>query len=178
MADCWYLPSSTSGKTTITATFNGSPTIREILYFEVSGAVVSFSRDGVATNATVQTGSGTDDTGPSYTTHSTVGFVIGAVVVFNAVSVNPKAGNAFTAGGDIDATTGDAACSLISSSASSKQPVWTDAGTGQKYQAMTVAFQDGSSTVFDWMNQSRAEYPDRYRKIDLVPSGPMPGRGI
>jgi len=156
--DCWYLPNSTTGKTTITATFSGSATIREIFVFEVSGFIL-LARDGVATNATTQTGAGTDDAGPAFVTTSVKGFVIGFVIVNNVISVNPKAGNAFTSGGDIDATLGDAACSLISVTASSKQPVWTDGGSGQVYQAMTVAFKEGGGGTSGPYRDLRLERP-------------------
>lgn len=158
MADCWYLPTSTTGKTTVTATFSGSPTVREIFCFEVSGFIL-LARDVVATNATVQTGSGTDDAGPAVVTTSVKGFIVAAVVVANSVSVNPKAGNEFVSGGDKDATTGDASCSLASVTAASHQPVWTDAGSNQKYQAMTVAFKDGGGGTSGPYRDLRYERP-------------------
>lgn len=158
MGDCWYLPTSTSGKTTITATFSGSPGVREIFVFEVSGFIL-VARDGVAVNATVQTGSGTDDAGPALATTSIKGFVVGFIVVNNSTSVNPKAGNEFTSGGDIDVTTGDACCSLVSVLAASHQPVWTDAGSAQKYQAMTAAFRDGGGGTAGPYRDLRLERP-------------------
>jgi hypothetical protein len=36
----------------------------------------------------------------------------------------------------------------------------------------------GAAVVFDWFNPQRPEYPDRFRKTDLIPSGSIPGRGI
>jgi hypothetical protein len=34
------------------------------------------------------------------------------------------------------------------------------------------------STPFDWMKHGAIDYPDRYRRADVVPSGQFPGRGI
>lgn len=52
------------------------------------------------------------------------------------------------------------------------------AGTDQWVMVGTDILAVTVAVITDWFNTQRAEYPDRYRKTDLVPSGPMPGRGI
>lgn len=145
MADCWYLLSSTSGKTSITVTFSGGVVangVTEIFCYEITG-VTTPARDGTSNQSTAQTGSGTTDTGPSFTTAgASDGIAIGYIVVNDAVSVNPKAGNAFTSSGLIDGVTSDAVCSLLRPSNTSQTPVWTDAGSAQSYQSMLVAFKE------------------------------------
>lgn len=42
---------------------------------------------------------------------------------------------------------------------------------------MSFAFAASGGTPFDWLAQ-RPEYPDKFRKTDVVASGEMPGRGI
>ncbi len=148
MGDCWYLYPSVSGQTVITSTFSGPMASgSEIFLLEIQG-VTAPVRDAVAVQATAQTGVGSDDAGISVTAAgASDGICIGYITVANSVSTNPKTGNAFTSGGVIDATLGDAVCSLLAPSAAGHQPVWTDAGSGQFYQSMTVAFKEAGAAA-------------------------------
>jgi hypothetical protein len=139
-SDLYYLLSSTSGKTTITGTWNGTGGGKTILVWEVSG-FTSPVTDGASAQATQQTGVLTTDTGPALTTTGSTGFVVAGTLVTNSIIANPKVGNAFTDGGDI-ASSGDAGCSLISSGASTYTPEWTDASSGDAFQAFTAAFKE------------------------------------
>ncbi len=111
----WYCARSASGPTTVTVTFGGNGSKMAAFVFEVSG----FTRPTVDVTNVVNsgTGSGTTISGASVTTTATAGFVAGVAAAFSSITVDPAAGNEFTAGGDIAASpnTVSAACSLISS---------------------------------------------------------------
>ena len=136
--DIWYCVNPIGGVTTVTIHFAGvSAAFREGWVYEVSGFQnASFDTAGHVND---QVASASTDTGASVTTRSTNGIVVGVVATSHAVTANPKAGNEFTSGGDIQPTTGNAACSLISSTAAAHQPTWTDT-TGGNYCSSTAAF--------------------------------------
>lgn len=138
--DVWWLASSTSGKVTITVTWSGSAAVfvKDIWFWEVSG----FTTPIVDVVAIATPAGATTLNGASVTTTAAVGFVVGVVVDPNSVTVNPKAGNEFTAGGDI--VNGDAGCSLISASAAAHQPVWTSFASGGTAGTSTVAFKESA----------------------------------
>lgn len=139
--DVWFLPLSSAGPTTITATFSGAPGTFEksIFFFEVSG----FSSPGVDVAGVVNNGagSGTDVNGAPVLTTSDQGFIAAIAIVASAIVDNPKTGNEFSSGGDLS-TFSDAACSLISATAAAHQPVWTDSVSGVSFASSTAAFKE------------------------------------
>lgn len=142
-SDVWYLLKSISGKTTITVTFSGAASTfsKEVWFWEVSGfSSVVYDLGNNVTNGVQSGGSAT---GASVTTTGTTGFIVGIDKTQGSVTVNPKAGNEFTSGGDINSVS-DAGCSLISSTAAAHQPVWTDNGTD--FCSSTAAFKEGNHT--------------------------------
>lgn len=137
----YYCLSGAGGKTSVVGTFTNTDTsIKTIEVWEVSGWNTCVF--DLAAGTTNGTGVGTDYSGPSVTTTGTTGFVVGVCVSAGmSVTVNPKAGNEFTAGGDISAE-GKGFCSLISSTAAAHQPVWTGDSSGISFNASTAAFKD------------------------------------
>lgn len=141
--DVWWCSSIKNGVTTITITFSASDgSIKDGWAMEVSGLTGPVI-DGSAAVVSNQSNVGTVDNGASVTTTATDGFVFGLVTTSNAISANPQAGNEFSAGGDIQGLTGNAACSLISTTAAAHQPKWTDGAS--TYGAATVAFKAGGT---------------------------------
>lgn len=145
-SDIWYvLSAANSGAVTVTATFSGATGTfnKEAWVFEVSGfTTAAFDGAGGVTNGT---GASNTDTGAAITTTSTTGFLAGVIITANNITVNPKAGNEFTAGGDITSTS-DAAASLISSTAASHQPAWTDSAAAGSFCSSTAAFKESSGS--------------------------------
>lgn len=165
--DVWYLLSSVAG-TTITATVNGAASTdgRDIFLIEMAGAVTP-ARDAVAVQATIQTGSGTDDIGPALTTAgASDGVAIGYVVPANDIATNPKTGNEFTSGGVHNPTVGDAVCTLLAPSGAAHTPVWTDTTGNAGYQALTVAFKE-TAVVSPLVGGPRGDQ----RPFPFTPSG-------
>jgi hypothetical protein len=143
-SDWWYLPASSSGKTTITITWSGSVTFREGEVWEVSGFTTP-ATDGTANNTSAGgTASGTDATGPTLNTTGNPEFVAAAIGVGNSVSANPKAGNEFTAGGNDpgSGTAGDAWCSLITTTTGNHTPVWSVTTSGDVFITSMVGFKE------------------------------------
>lgn len=139
--DWYFLPSSNSGKTSITMN-SSSAAFLQIQMWEVSG-FTSPTTDGVAfVGPTTNGGSVTDCTGAALTT-TAAGF-LAAHLGLNAgpVSQNPKTGNAFTSGGDTPGSDGEV--SLISSGAGTYTPVWVDATAADSFIGSTVGFKESS----------------------------------
>lgn len=147
LGDVWASLNVKGGVTQVTITFSAADTsIKDGWAMEVSG--LSSPVVDVKNVANTQTGVGTTDTGASVTTTATDGFIIGVITTSGSVlGGNPAGGNEFTAGGDVQATTGNGAVSLISTTAAAHQPVWTDAGSAQTFGAATVAFKAGVVAV-------------------------------
>jgi hypothetical protein len=136
---CYCLSAAHAGATTITITYSGSATYRDAVVWEVSGfTTAGFDTSAGTTNAV---GVGTTDTGASVTTSGASGFVVGFIDTGGWVTVNPKSGNEFTAGGDITSNN-SAGCSLISASAAAHQPVWTDGNSAYNFAASTLAIKE------------------------------------
>jgi hypothetical protein len=144
MGEVWRCLSLKGGATTVTITFSAADTsIKDGFFSEVSG-LSSPVTDGVNT-VSAQTGAGTTDTGAAITTGATDGIAFGYINTSGGVVSNPAGGNEFTSGGDVQATTGNAAVSLIYTTAASHTPVWTDVNSGATYGAATVAFKSGTT---------------------------------
>lgn len=142
--DVWYWPKSSSGVTSITVNFNGATTnFCSMEVWEVSG----FTLPVVDKAATISgTQSGGVATGAAVVTRTTNEFVVASDWTGGAVTANPKAGNEFTSGGDLDAGN-DGFVSLIASTAASHQPAWTD--NGANFTSSTVAFMEATSTYIN-----------------------------
>lgn len=127
-SDVWYLLSSTAGKTTITVTWSGAAGtfFKDIFFWEVNGFISPVFGSANHVNQGAQ--SGGTATGASVTTASTQSFAVGIDSTNGTVSANPASGNAFTSGGNINATSGNAGCSLIASASGTYNPAWTDNG--------------------------------------------------
>lgn len=142
--DVWYVASANGGATTVTVTLTGAVSnIVEMEVWEISHTG-TLSADGV-TNLGAGGGAcvGTDCTGASITTTGAVGFVVAwAGTNAGAIQQNPKAGNAFTSGGDIGATFPDGFVSLVTAAASTYTPVWTTNTSGDAFPSLTAAFKE------------------------------------
>ncbi len=140
-AEIWYLPQSTSGKTLVTLTIGASSDFIGLEVWEVSGFTnpvpdaVGVVNDGAQTGGTAA--------GSPVRTRSAKGFIVGMDLTSQSISSNPAAGNEFSSGGDIDAG-GDAFCSLISTTAATHQPSWTD--DGNTFTSITAAFKEFSTS--------------------------------
>jgi len=142
LSDVWYLPKSNSAKTTITVNLNTSGDI-SVEIWEISGFTNPIPDvAGVVNNGTDVANT---DTGAAVITTSTTGFVVGENCTQYQVTANPAAGNEFTSGGDIDPNH-NGFCSLISSTAASHQPTWTDSTNGSLFVSSTAAFKEGGAT--------------------------------
>jgi hypothetical protein len=142
--DIWYLASSATGTTTVTVTFSGAAGTfaKELWFWEVRG-INNPVVDAVAhTSAGAQ--SGGIATGAAVTTTGSADFVAAIDESSNMVSEDPTSGNEFVYGGSTDSN-GNAACSLITTSASAHTPQWTDAGSS--FANSTVAFKAGPSAI-------------------------------
>jgi hypothetical protein len=139
-SDVWYLPVSTSGKTTITATFsrNTGSYFKSILFIEISG----FTNPVVDVHNVTNTAScSANQNGAAVTTTATVAAIVAFGMVGN-ITANPHSGNAFTSGGTI--SSGDAVCSLLASSTGTYTPAW-DMTAGNKFWGSTVAFKESTT---------------------------------
>lgn len=137
-SDIYYLLSSNSGKTTITVNFSGTITFASAIVYEVSwvGGAAQFDVANNIESSAVDVVM----TGAAVTSASNSGFIVGVVNPSDTTLANPKAGNEFTSGGDIEAHTSAAACSKIASTADSHTPVWDGNAAGQAFVASTAAF--------------------------------------
>lgn len=136
--DMWYLPLSTAGKTTITVTFSG--TVNDFATMEV-WEVSGFASPAVDVSMALSNGvqSGGFATGPVVTTTTTKEFIAALDQSSATVSQNPKTGNEFTSGGDID-TGNNGYCSLITTVAGAHQPAWKD--NGASFESSVAAFRE------------------------------------
>jgi hypothetical protein len=140
--DVWYSLKANSGVILVTVTYNGAAGTygKEVWFWEVAGFTTA-AFDGAA-QASNKAGVGTTNTGAALTTTGTTGFVVGLdEVAVGPVSANPQGGNEFVAGGDLS-TFNDAGCSLISTTAASHTPVWTNTTSGDTFGTATVAFKE------------------------------------
>lgn len=60
--------------------------------------------------------------------------------------------------------------------ASGNAGIWIGGISADDCAVDTWEMGDFGAVATDWFNSQRAEYPDQYRKADIVASGPMPGR--
>jgi len=137
-SDGWYLLSAPASAGTWTATFNLTATNREMFWYEVNcgSTPCSFDTDGHVTSGT---GSSGTLNGPSLTTTDTDGFIATDYAVANTVDQNPLTGNEFVGGGAIQATTTDAANSLVSIGGTSHQSKAHDSSASDTFCASSVA---------------------------------------
>jgi hypothetical protein len=131
----------------MTGTWSGTGGGKTIMIWEVSGAT-TWAVDGTPqVSATLQTASAGTLTAPAFTPTATAVIVAGTLVA-DAVTVNPKAGNEFTSGGDI-ASSGDAGCSLVNASVAAHTAQWTDSTSNDPYQSFSMGFKDvGAAAAF------------------------------
>lgn len=130
-SDVWYCLSAKAGVTSITVAAPGSSGYRSTWVFEVSGITafeVANHVGGVL--ATDFFGAAVNTAGP--------GFIVATAFVNAAVTQNPKTGNEFNAGGNIDSG-GPAACSAITTAGGSHQPEWIQSSSSD-VASSTAAF--------------------------------------
>lgn len=138
-SDVWYALSPTTGVTTVTCNFSGAAdgTNKEIWVWEFPKQGNTWVFDLAAgINGTCASSA---DTGASVTTTHTEGFVVGVCITSNNITASPAAGNEFTFGGDIGATA-DGGASLLSTTAASHTPAWTDTCLPTTFGSSTAAF--------------------------------------
>ena len=145
-SEIWHSLNATSGVTSITATFTGSTTsyYKGLFCYEVSGTAVTFDTAGKVDAGTC---SANLCTGASVSTATSVGFVLGIIIV-DPVDLTPAAANEFVSGGNIDSTGtvgatvvgGGASCSLISASASAHLPSWHITSATAPFTSSTSAY--------------------------------------
>lgn len=134
--DVWYILSCAGGSTSCVATLSVSGGADKWLFIiEVSG--LSGAAFDVAAFLSNQAAVANVATGAAATTTSADGFGIG-LIFDGSIAANPKAGNEFTSGGEINSGS-VAIVSLISGSAATHTPQWST-------NAATPAF--CTSTVF------------------------------
>lgn len=128
------LSGPSGGPTTLDVVTSASVANLEFAYWEVAkGSGGSWAADTNTTSAKKQnaTVASSTATGGSVTTVGTNDFCAAIVTVSNGVTANPKAGNEFIyAGASATALfsgTGDAATSLLTTTAASHTPTWSDA---------------------------------------------------
>jgi len=146
--DVWYCLSSVSAATVVTVTFSGTAGTWEKTceVWEVSGmGTVTFDLAGTATGT--GPASPAEVLGPSVTTTSTNGFVVGEVWSSNNITAAPYAGNEFTSGGDIATSLNFSGISLISTTATGHQPAWGVSAGSDPYCASTAAFKGGGAAA-------------------------------
>lgn len=138
LTDVWSAKNALSGATTVTVTFSQTGGEKNIWVWEVSGMDTSSPVDlAVGLNTVTSSAS---PVGAAVTTTNANDFVVGIILPdAQAITVNPKAGNEFTAGGDITAVSEGAGASLIAASATTHTPQWDAAGLTSGV-ASTAAF--------------------------------------
>lgn len=141
-ADIWYLLSSTAGKTTITVTFSGVSTTKDVYFLELSGNGLAFqlaATTGAANKAATEAGTALTNTAP--------GLVIGVVVTNGSITASPAATNTQFTNGTIG-TGGGSAIAWLMGGVSTYTPSWNDSVTsGAAYANSTAAFTVGGNTV-------------------------------
>lgn len=135
--DIWYLLSANAGATTITATYSGAVTNRDMAVWEVQGAL-SWVFD-IAGHTTSATGASNIDIGASITTTWATGFIAACIQTGDGIDASPAAGNEFTTSSVIFTST-NAACALISTSAAAHQPRWHDLSVSIAFGSSVAAF--------------------------------------
>jgi hypothetical protein len=135
--EVWHSLGAVGGVTSLTITFSGTPGYyRACFAYEVSGTLAFDSAAKVDSGTCLANVC----TGASVTTATTTGFVLG-IVLTDPIDQNPKTGNEFTSGGDIDGLRGyGAAASLISGTAAAHQPVWHNDRASQHFVSSTAAY--------------------------------------
>lgn len=151
-SDIWYFLSSGSGVTSVTATYDTADVAEKTIFVHVVSGMTGTAFDAGNGVSNGTSGAGTDCTGATVTTSTTTGYAFGVIAVgVNGIGTNPKTGNEFNAGGDINPTTLDAACGLIYSTATTHTPVWTSLGVAELFAASTAAFK-GTASGGDILN--------------------------
>ena len=144
--EIWRTFSCGAGVTSITVTWSGSAAVfdKEIFFFEVTGCT-SCADD---TSGHTNNGSGVSNvyTGPSITTTGTSGFSAAVIALGSSIDQNPNSGNEYSSGGDISSN-GNAAASLIYSTAASHQPVWHGTGASSNFCASVAAFKASAAAA-------------------------------
>jgi hypothetical protein len=139
--DIWYCLTPVAGVTSITATYSGAASTfsKELWAFEFTGMTGVFTVDDVAKRDSAASGTSTF-TGAPVTASQSSGCAVAVIIPTVNVIQNPKAGNAFNAGGEID-TSFNAACSLTFSSTGTYTPEWLTTGAGS-FCSSTVLFSE------------------------------------
>lgn len=129
--------------TTVTVTFSSTPGYAKVDIWEIhkSTGTVSFDSSGTSFISN-GTGTGTALTGPSVSTTGVPEFIAASVLVNDAVTAAPAAGNNFTAGGGIDVSVGGGAgASRILTTSGTSQPVFTDNSSSDTFCMSVVGYQ-------------------------------------
>jgi hypothetical protein len=137
----FFLSNPHVGSTTFTATFSGTGGGKTIGAVEITG-FTSPVQDATQVDAAFGTATGITTISGVSTTPSAVATLIASTLISDSISVNPKAGNEFSDGGDV-ASSGDAWCFKVNATASAHQAQWTAASTGDDYQTQTISFVEG-----------------------------------
>lgn len=145
--DVWYLRGATAGATSIRVTFSSAVGAQKVAAaWEVSGLPLA-TVDGAANASSASTATSTI-TGGTATAAAGAGFAVGVVVASFAISENPKAGNEFSAGGDIDSDSLTAMCSLVHSAAGGHTPEWLAGISGVVFASSTACFRGSDLAAF------------------------------
>lgn len=142
--DVWYAVNSVAGITTVTVTVQATDVSeKNAEIWEVAGMgnlkpmvdVVSTTQNDVSTATTTPSG-------PSNTTTNSDDFIVANYIDdTNSVTVNPTAGNAFNAGGDISSVSNSGHVSAIVTSKATYTPNWTVGASGGTHVSSCVSFQ-------------------------------------
>lgn len=146
----WYLPVSTAGKTTITATFAGGAGTywKACDVMEVSGFTLP-TVDHAPSPIVDATQGSTTVSAPSAVTNDAAGVVVSTACGINTVTEDPKSGNEFSAlvGGNELGNGGDTVL-LLNSSASTHTAQWLQSGTGDSATIITTSFKETPTGAF------------------------------
>lgn len=139
--DFWYLPSANAGKTTITVTFSGTSTTKQLYFWEISGNSTGFQLAAVqgATNiAATESGAAITSTNP--------GVVIGLIITSGTITASPAASNTQFTNGTISSNS-KSAVEWVLGATGTYTPSWNDSGSGAAYCASSIAFTAIGNTV-------------------------------
>ncbi len=178
----WDCPNAASGGTTLTITSGiGQTDQRQVFYWEIAGAKTASVRDAVGVNVANHV---VDDplSGSTVTPTDANAICLSIVNTADGGNGRPTAVSAPWTGFMEDHTGGDwcVAAHLLAGGASAQHPVFTgQSDVNNECCSSSVSYFPAAtgSTPFDWMTAS-PDLPAQHKQVSVVPSGPMPGKGL
>lgn len=143
--DIWYLTSSNSGKTSVTVTFSGNSTTKQLYFWEVSGSGLAFQTANNTQNQTIAAVSS-----GAAVTSTAVGIIVGAMVTGSGstgvITTSPDATNTQFTNGTVG-NSGKSAAQWVLGPVATYTPTYTLTGSGPATGSSTAVFTATGTTA-------------------------------